>query len=411
MKERKNIWSIVCVGLLGAGLVQAADSEWQGNDGNWFAGTNWSAGVPNEVNGLTPAIKGSGTITLDSDLTGTNAVVGWYQETGGSTFQATDRYIEVQGDLNLVATWGSSAAFNLYGPSWSELFVNGHLNFSTPTWAQRGYATMEVNGGGARAYFMGNINFTSDNLANQGANSEQKLSLYQSPEVYTLTGLYMNMVSGIGQGDVSVTNKGILAFSGWDNQHYGSIIVGTAKNAENVWSTNQNTYVTLTSGAYLQVDQCANEPVANFSKTLIHDMGTNYWSGAFEEILLTGDSVELGEWVVEDTYDQNDTDAVWYYRLERTAFDADGIPNDLVLNVNSNPPPEAYSLSILGGSDAVTVMADGIPAYGTNYLQSCINLVSPVWTNIAEVGGVTSNSWVVTPLVNTQSYYRVQTVY
>jgi len=92
----------------------------------------------------------------------------------------------------------------------------------------------------------------------------------------------------------------------------------------------------------------------------------------------------------------------------KDGFSFDG--SNAVLSLSAAPPPvppKSGQLSIATGVDSVSVTAIGLEATATNTLQVKTNLLAESWDDVSVSTGSTSNSWVITPLPDQKSFYRV----
>ncbi len=404
MNKNWTLWAyVVCV----AGASWAQDSSnWQGGDGSWSDSTNWDNGVPSVSNNATytrPAIKTTGTVTVDIPLIGGDAISGFYQQTksGGNTFEITELGMDVQGSISLALGNSGTSDFNFTANnSWKNLSVSGDVALGIPAYGKYGDATFSVQKPRAAAHILGEIRILNNGrLADQIRNSSQTVSTYQSSAIYVHDGLQINCESGIGGGGVSVTNTGVLSFRAWNEKHYGTITVGQAQDGSGSMLTNLDATIELTDGAVLDVNVAKYEPTSDFSHTLIHMVSTNEWNGSFEQIIVTGDEVSLGGWTSQDLYGNGDTELVWYYQVEMQALDGDGFENDLVLNVTTNePPPEPAHLSIAFDGTHLVVSSQDLSPAASNVLQMAASPVSPVWSNVPPYStGTGSAEWSVPP--------------
>ena len=74
------------------------------------------------------------------------------------------------------------------------------------------------------------------------------------------------------------------------------------------------------------------------------------------------------------------------------------------------PPGDPAHLTLVTGTDLVTISSDDLTAHGTNVLQFTEDL-NEAWSNLTSVTGVTSTNWVITPLPATESFYRIESHY
>ncbi len=312
----------------------AASSKWLTGDGNWSDASMWDNGVPGAVNtGYEKAgVTVAGSAAVDMDLTGGYALESIYQQVhaSGNTI-VSDGYELHTAAMTLALYVGGSSGFTL--KNGAALYNSGSLAMSVPSYGRTGDTTLLVNNSSAHVLTTTRL-LNNGRLADQSSDSAMTIRLYQLGEFYTRDELTIHCESGIGKSGTVITNAGVLQFGGWNYLHYGTMTVGQAYDVDaGAWSTNLAATVNLTDGAVLQVDKTAYEPAADYTRTLIHTVANSEWNGSFERILLNGQEVSFGQRISIDTYSQGDTANVWYYRLLKTAADADGVQNDVVLEV------------------------------------------------------------------------------
>jgi len=69
---------------------------------------------------------------------------------------------------------------------------------------------------------------------------------------------------------------------------------------------------------------------------------------------------------------------------------------------------QAYGTMMISlGADSMEITSDYLNPAATNMLQETTDLVNGSWSNVSFSTGSTSNSWVITPLTEPKSFYRV----
>lgn len=336
-------------------------SAWINNKVGLFGNaSNWANGVPSQTNGVYNRVSitlVNASITNDIDRIGNLSVSQWYQ-TSRTTNEFTTAY-----KMNIVSNSGGIGRLTLvsHGSSSGKAYFTATGSGGTVTADQlimAPYSGVSANANlYLRSYNGGILSFKNTGILKisstavgiQSNSTVYQVRAYQLGDIYFGSGLEIDVASGTSSNGASITNWGELNFSAWNKVHYGEVVIGAFVDSSGMITTNSGAYFKLTDGARLNIEKAAYEPTENFTKTLIHMVSEEDWDGSFKSILVNNQAVGFGEWLAIDTYAYGDTTNIWYYQIQKTAADDDGIANDVALNVRSSiPQPGSISLISLG---------------------------------------------------------------
>ena len=323
--------------------------------GGWSDGVNWAKGLlPRSIDS---SYIHTGTATIDSDVGSVTTLHMGYTGLTGT--------LDIVGGANLTVTTG-----------------NGRIGRS-------GY----VNSAGV-------INMTGGTLT-YGASQNERLIIGLDSSVanseqgsFTISG--GTFAGGILLGStVAGGSRDLLRIEG-DAATIGSANAVTGNGLE-VRSTGDMEFIFDETG--ISTLSYANEQARFYDGSTILVDGSAYTGSSDTFTLINATSfyntvaptIVLTNFADEISYD----------------YDWDTVNGDLTVTVDVPVELVPPHLTIAYASNSVIVSSSDLNSFASNTLQEAISLVGGSWNNISISTGSTSNSWVITPLTGSESFYRV----